>query len=169
MKKKRKSKIRKYLKVKKNNYSSEDEKRRALRHLGRPHPLQVVFRWWFMLLTGSFWSPLVTCEDVAGRPSVSCGRERCLIFSPPPTPLPPRRYMYNVRCERNNYYVKKKPVCTVLGISSSVWGFEKRLVTVEASNYEAHCCFLSLPHQLRVLALLCVAPPPVVLLEQSRH
>ena len=31
--------------------------------LGRAHPLQVVFRWWFMLLTGSFWSPLVTCKD----------------------------------------------------------------------------------------------------------
>ena len=75
--------------------------------LGRAHPLQVVFRWWFMLLTGSFWSPLVTCKDVAGRPSVSRGRARCLIFSSPPTPLAPRRYMYNVKCERNNIMWKK--------------------------------------------------------------
>ena len=63
----------------------------------------------------------------------------------------------------------KKTVCTVLGISSSGWGFERRLVTVEASIYEAHCCFLRVLHQLLVLALLCVAPPPVVLLEQSQH
>ena len=138
--------------------------------LGGAHPLQVVFRCWFMLLTGSFWSPLVTCKDVAGRPSVSCGRARCLIFSPPPTPLPPRRYMYNVKCERSNIMWKNKPsACTVLGISSSGWGFERRLVTVEASIYEAHYSFLSVLHQRLVLALLCVAHPPVVLLEQSRH
>ena len=139
--------------------------------LGRAHPLQVVFRWWFMLLTGSFSSPLVTCKDVGGRPSVSCGRAwaTCLIFSPPPTLSLPEDTctMWNVKeiiilCE-------KKTVWTVLGISSSGWGFERRLVTVEASIYEAHCCFLSVLHQPLVLALLCVAPPSVVLSEQSRH
>ena len=138
--------------------------------LGRAHPLQVVFRWWFMLLTGSFWSPLVTCKDVAGRPSVSRGRARCLTWYFHPhlhLSLPEDTCtMWNVKeiilCE-------KKPVCTVLGISSSGWGFERRLVTVEASIYESHCCFLSVLHQLLVLALRCVAPPPVILLEQSRH
>ena len=54
--------------------------------LGRAHSQQVVFRWWFMSLTGSFWSPQVTCKDVAGRPSVSSGRATCLIFAPPPSP-----------------------------------------------------------------------------------
>ena len=77
-----------------------------------------------------------------------------------------RSTMWNVKeiilCE-------KKTVCTVLGISSSGWGFERRLVTVETSIFEAHCCFLSVLHQPLVLALLCVAPPPVVLLEQGRH
>ena len=114
--------------------------------LGRAHPLQVVFRWWFMLLTGSFWSPLVTCKDVAG--SAFCfpwQSEMPHIFTPP-TPLPPRRYMYNVTCKRSNIMWKKKNVCTVLGISSSGLGFERRLVTVEASIYKAHCCFLSVLH-----------------------
>ena len=53
---------------------------------------------------------------------------------------------------------EKKTVCPVLGISSSGWGFEGRLV--EASIYEAHCSFLGVLHQLLVLALLGVAPPP---------
>ena len=67
---------------------------------------------------------------------------------------------------------EKKPSAPFLAFnSSSGWGFERILVlvTVEASIYEAHCCFLSVLHQLLVLALLCVAPPPVVLLEQIRH
>ena len=64
----------------------------------------------------------------------------------PPTPLPPEDTctMWHVKevilCE------KKKNVCTVLGIFSSGLGFERRLVTVEASIYEAHCCFLSVLH-----------------------
>ena len=98
--------------------------------LGRAHPLQVVFRWWFMLLTGSFWSPVVTWKDVADRPSVSRGRARCIIFSPPPTPLPPRIYVYSVKCERNNIYNmwKKKPSAPFLAFnSSSGWGIWKNI------------------------------------------
>ena len=117
-----------------------------------------------MSLTGSFWSPWVTCKDVASRPFASCGRARCLIFAPHLPPLPPRRYMYTVKCESNNI-MWRKTVCTVLGISSCGWGFERTLV--EASIYEAHCSFLSVLHQLLVLALLGVAPPPVVLSEQT--
>ena len=78
-------------------------------------------------------------------------------------PLPPRRYMYIVKCRNNLMW--KKPVCTVLGISSSGWGFERTLV--EASIYEAHCSFLRVLHQPLVLALLGVAPPPVVFSEQT--
>ena len=60
---------------------------------------------------------------------------------------------------------EKKPVCTVLGISSCGWGF--KITLVEASIYEAHCSFLRVLHQPLVLALLGVAPPPVVLSEQT--
>ena len=112
-----------------------------------------------------FWSPWVTCKDVAGRPSVSCGRARCLIFAPPPTPSPSRRYMHTVKCERKNIMWKKTPVCTALGISPRGWGFDGRLV--EASIYEARCSFLGVLHQLLVLALLDVAPPPVIFSENT--
>ena len=71
----------------------------------------------------------------------------------------------DVKCERNNIMWKKNPVCTVLSISSCGWGFERTLV--EASIYEAHCSFLSVLHKLLVLALLDVAPPPVLLSEQT--
>ena len=76
-----------------------------------------------MLLTGLFWSPRVTCKDVAGRPSVSCGRARCLIFAPAPSPLPPRRYMHTVKCEKKNIrevrWVRRD---TRLTIRVTVWG-----------------------------------------------
>ena len=80
-------------------------------------------------------------------------------------PLPPRKYMHTVKCEKNNI-MWKKTVCTVLGISSSGWGFEPGRL-VEASIYEAHCSFLGVLHQLLVLALLGVAPPPVVSSEKT--